>query len=714
MAKSISGGLGTVNLSVQELRLLGGTFTTLDTTTLTVLGTATLGSLTINGTFTLDQLTANTIQTVNLTVSETMAGNLTGNVTGDLTGNVTGDLTGDVTGNLVGNVTGNVTGNLTGNVTATDITASGTITANGNIVVSSLPVDNDDNTFRYIPFQGANNILHKDSKLMFRPTTNTFETFNITCENITTTNITATTDNTSIRALNNTTALASRIPFINGTEAGVLVSRDNFNYNPSTETMNVGTINTTQDISIGDDLSVVGSTSLGSGLKIQTLNTIISETCRLLCWNNAGSLTSKPVVNKDVLYYVGSSDTLHTPNITASGNVGAGSITTTSITSTSFNSQTVISPTITSSVMINAFDIKALGELTVTCPITTLSDNNRVAFIEAKAIDGTTDYGQGILSRGNLFYNNDNQTLFCQNLWGQVLVYTPKLRVTPPSGGFVAGEFTIDGANGLAAQHASSFCVKVNSVKQVQISSTQTTFFNDVVMNNDLTINGNTVFTNVVANEFRNTFSNLPIGYTATYSCSQYDTVNGTFGMDDSILLNYEASQGGTPTVHQFGGNVTLMNGIVFIRSPIDFGQSSSGQYWRLNGWQSSPTTNQNYVGCWEVTVFAIFQNLSQSRITPKIKLLKYNGVSYEEQTQVTSSTGYTKNGNGSIISMVCNGVVKMTSISRLQLWTRADVNSIPVNTTYPDTVSSTDWTGIDLNISMKYLGFQINISHAL
>jgi hypothetical protein len=96
------------------------------------------------------------------------------------------------------------------------------------------------------------------------------------------------------------------------------------------------------------------------------------------------------------------------------------------------------------------------------------------------------------------------------------------------------------------------------------------------------------------------------------------------------------------------------------------------------------------------------------------MSIKRYNGVSYEDQPQITSSTGYTKSGNGSIISMVCKGVVKMTSVSRLQLWTRADVNSIPVNTDYPDTVSSTDWTGIDLNISMKYLGFQINVSNAL
>ena len=64
MSKSITGS-GSLNLTVQELRLLGASFTTLDTTTLTALGTATLGSLTISGTFTIDQLTANTIQTLN-------------------------------------------------------------------------------------------------------------------------------------------------------------------------------------------------------------------------------------------------------------------------------------------------------------------------------------------------------------------------------------------------------------------------------------------------------------------------------------------------------------------------------------------------------------------------------------------------------------------------------------------------------------------------
>jgi hypothetical protein len=206
--------------------------------------------------------------------------------------------------------------------------------------------------------------------------------------------------------------------------------------------------------------------------------------------------------------------------------------------------------------VLKSYQLELSNNLNVNCPITTQTGDNRIAFIEATA--GTTDYGRGVLSRGTLYWNNNNQTLFCQNILGQSLVYTPKLRVTPQAG-FVAGEFTIDGANGLTAQHASSFCVKINSNKKLQIEEAETTFFNDVVMNSNLTINGNTVFTYLQATEFQNKISDLPIGYTATYTCSQYDTLNGTFGMDDSILLNYEASQGGTPTVHQFGANVTLL-----------------------------------------------------------------------------------------------------------------------------------------------------------
>jgi hypothetical protein len=62
------------------------------------------------------------------------------------------------------------------------------------------------------------------------------------------------------------------------------------------------------------------------------------------------------------------------------------------------------------------------GDLIVTAPVTTETENNRVAFIEAKAVGGVIDYGTGVLSRGNLFYNNNSETLFCKNLFGEELV----------------------------------------------------------------------------------------------------------------------------------------------------------------------------------------------------------------------------------------------------------------------------------------------------
>jgi hypothetical protein len=714
MSKSIS-GLGTTDLTINELRLLGATFTTLNTSDLSVTGTAQIGNIVISGTFNAEQLTADAITTPELIASGTTS--IKAIDDNDDNDNKIAFIKGGTDTGLLKTSTslyynpstdklaaGGFIGNVTGEVNIETTTPINT----GAFRLSFIDGVNDGVT------STGNGLMASSNKLRFAESTGTLIVSNyVTVPILAATTYAAITPTTS--TANDEYAVSM---FGNGNE----LTGDSMTYNCFENRLTVTNLQVAQRIysnllymannadTDADETARIVFKRPTDGILATTIGFAYNSGLnKLLCGGaefdgnvTATNITATGQVEINRYIATGNSD-LNVLFLTAEDKIRIGG----SDKPFTFNPYTGV---------LKSYQLELSNNLNVNCPITTQTGDNRIAFIEATA--GTTDYGRGVLSRGTLYWNNNNQTLFCQNILGQALVYTPKLRVTAASG-FVAGEFTIDANNGLAANHASSFCVKINSTKQLQISSTETTFFNDVVMNNDLTVNNLTVnnniaFTNVVANEFRNTFSNLPIGYTATYTCSQYDTLNGTFGMDDSILLNYEASQGGTPTVHQFGGNVTLMNGIVFIRSPIDFGQSSSGQYWRLNGWQSSPTTNQNYVGCWEVTVFAIFQNLSQSRITPKIKLLKYNGVSYEEQTQVTSSTGYTKNGNGSIISMVCNGVVKMTSISRLQLWTRADVNSIPVNTTYPDTVSSTDWTGIDLNISMKYLGFQINVSNPL
>jgi len=129
MAKSITGGLGAVNLTIQELRLLEIKTTGIETTDATILNNLTGNNATFSGTVTIG----------NVSLENATVDNLTVNVS----------------------------------LTANDITTSGTITANGNLVVSSLPEDNMDDNERYITFQGVGNVLHGDSKLTFNPSTNT-------------------------------------------------------------------------------------------------------------------------------------------------------------------------------------------------------------------------------------------------------------------------------------------------------------------------------------------------------------------------------------------------------------------------------------------------------------------------------------------------------------------------------------------------------------
>jgi hypothetical protein len=575
---------------------------------------------------------------------------------------------------------------------------------------------------------------------------------NITCENITTTG------NTSIRALNNTTALASRIPFINGGESGILVSRGNFNYNTSTQTLNVGTINTIQDITIGDDLSVVGSTSLG--------------------------------------------DATVTGDFICNGTATFG------------------------------------DDMQVTCPITTETDNNRIAFIEAKEINGTTNYGQGILSRGSLYFNNSNQTLFCQNLLGQVLVYCPKLRVTPPSAEFAAGEFTVDGNNGLTAQHATSFCVKVNGNKQVQIETANTTFFNPLQCDDVLTLNSvptvpstsntdillldsannqisksgltfnanggvlsttNITLTGALSALTLNTTSNATIGgnldvegiltaatfnvgtqtitdlnvegiltaatlnvgtqsitdfevtgdLTAgdnvfftnlgntvslkTYNLLVKDTsddavkkttgitagVNSTDGKTfidvdqiktETIILNglplnytetYNTDTWGIQSNGSFGGgNYILLPSNGTLKQYGSLLNPSGGIFGLKSASSEWGFTNSAYDGLYEINISCYFQNNDNARVIPRLNLYRWRNSSYSQQLQLHADSSYVRFTAGKINSIGLRGKIHLTSVDRFKIPTLANNNT---STDFGDQVAS--FVGTDFVISMTYLG---------
>jgi hypothetical protein len=66
---------------------------------------------------------------------------------------------------------------------------------------------------------------------------------------------------------------------------------------------------------IGSTLTVTGSTALGSVVKINALGSVGTQTCRLLSWDNTAAYDSKQIRTSGDLYYNGTTETLHVPNV---------------------------------------------------------------------------------------------------------------------------------------------------------------------------------------------------------------------------------------------------------------------------------------------------------------------------------------------------------------------------------------------------------------
>jgi hypothetical protein len=291
-----------------------------------------------------------------------------------------------------------------------------------SLTLTNAPTDNTDNNERRLLFLGANNEVYTDTTLRFNPSTDYLYCNQLNVSQRIYSNLLYMANNADTDA--NETA---RIVFKRPTD-GILATTITFAYNSGLNKLLCGSAEFGGDITA---TNITASGQVGINRYIATGNSDL----------NVLFLTAEDKIR------IGGSDKPFT-----------------------FNPYTGV---------LKSYQLELSNNLNVNCPITTQTGDNRIAFIEATA--GTTDYGRGVLSRGTLYWNNNNQTLFCQNILGQSLVYSPKLRVTAASG-FVAGEFTIDANNGLAANHASSFCVKVNSIKQLQIQEAQTTFFHTMLL----------------------------------------------------------------------------------------------------------------------------------------------------------------------------------------------------------------------------------------
>ena len=253
MSKSITGS-GSLNLTLNELRLLQITTTSIESTNATVTnqltgnnanfsGVLSVGSLTITGSFTVvDFVSTGTITGNDLTITGTMTYKgqdidvrfvslaqlnaalasyvLTSTLNTTLSNYVLTSALNTALSDYVLTTALNTT--LSDYVLTTALntalshyvlttalntalalyvdkasaqTIAGVKTFSNNIILESLPTDNTDDNNRYIPFQGVNNILHSDSKLLFNPVGNMLTAGKITAEEtITSAHITATTE----------------------------------------------------------------------------------------------------------------------------------------------------------------------------------------------------------------------------------------------------------------------------------------------------------------------------------------------------------------------------------------------------------------------------------------------------------------------------------------------------------------------------------------
>ncbi len=742
MSKNIR-GLTQAVVNVSQINFIDALFNTvtgvtINGTTAEITGTLTVNNLVITGTFTLtggidvDGVTTTTLTLTSIPQDNTdtinrnllfigaddkvhqhstlnfnqstqelrcqelvVNGDITGNVTGDLTGNVTA--TNITTANITatGLITGNVTGDLTGNVTATNITTAN-ITATGTItgdVTGDL-------------------------------------TGNVTgATNITTANITAS-GNTNIKALNNTTAnFNNRIPFINGdsSDTGVLVSRGNFNYNTSTQTLNCGTFNGTLNGSVSNavtigtqDITVSGTTTINA-----TDTTSTNELCRILFLDGDSNVgTSYDIVRATPLYYIPSSQMLVSGSLRGQVQLISPQLTLLGTTLSSTNASIGLYDDGTA--VRNRYQ-HAGGHVFMDSSNNLLSTNTTQTRIynELQCDDDVTI--TGTLTAGTLNIGTQTATNFSVTNNLSVGGDTTLSNVPTASGSTPLNILLLGGNK--VQRGSITFNPLSNILSTTNVSLTGALVSSLITTTGNGTIGGNLVVTGngsiggdltvtddvsiggdlTVGKQFIGSNTTLPLGYTIIYHATSYDSASsGTWGLDNSIFLYTTSSSGASPTVYQYGKDVTWTAGTTTLKGAIDF-YSDVG----TNSISSWGLMENKYAGLYRVRVSLVFQNESILRLTPKIYIQKRREITvgqyiYDDQPQISTGIDYARHDVGELVTLTCEGVVRLSStVNLLRIRTLLESHTVNSPPTWPD--STTDWSARDINIDMQFLGEATN-----
>jgi hypothetical protein len=227
----------------------------------------------------------------------------------------------------------------------------------------------------------------------------------------------------------------------------------------------------------------------------------------------------------------------------------------------------------------------------------------------------------------------------------------------------------------------------------------------DLVVTDDASIGGDLT----VGKQFIGSNTTLPLGYTIIYHATSYDSASsGTWGLDNSILLHTTSSSGASPTVYQYGKDVSWTAGTTTLKGAINFysdAGTNSISYWRL--------MENKYAGLYRVRVSLIFQNEDNTRITPKIYIQKRRQITvgiyqYDDQPQISTGIDYSRHDVGELVTLTCEGVVRLSStvnFLRINNLLKRQPNTSPP--TWPDT--TVNWSASDINIDMQFLGEATN-----
>ena len=227
----------------------------------------------------------------------------------------------------------------------------------------------------------------------------------------------------------------------------------------------------------------------------------------------------------------------------------------------------------------------------------------------------------------------------------------------------------------------------------------------DLVVTDDTSIGGDLT----VGKQFIGSNTTLPLGYTIIYHATSYDSASsGTWGLDNSILLHTTSSSGASPTVYQYGKDVSWTAGTTTLKGAINFysdAGTNSISYWGL--------MENKYAGLYRVRVSLVFQNESTLRLTPKIYIQKriqvVTGIfAYVDEPQISTGIDYARHDVGEIVTLTCEGVVRLAATYNfLRINTLLESHAVNSPPTWPD--STTAWSARDINIDMQFLGEATN-----